>query len=61
MSRDAVADKIRQLGGVFQTAVAKDTDYLVIGENPGASKIKNAEKYGVKVINENELINILGE
>ncbi|MBB1565669.1 NAD-dependent DNA ligase LigA, partial [Candidatus Saccharibacteria bacterium] len=36
MGRDAAADKIRELGGTFQTAVAKDTTYLVAGGKVGA-------------------------
>lgn len=59
MSRDEAADKIRALGGTFQTAVAKDTDYLVAGGKTGASKLKKAEQYGTKVINEQELKELL--
>lgn len=59
MSRDQAADKIRALGGVFQTSVAKDTTYLVAGGKVGASKLKKAESYGTKVINEAELIKLL--
>ncbi len=54
MSRDEVATKIRALGGVFQSSVAKGTDYLVIGENAGHSKVDKANKLGTKVINEQE-------
>lgn len=61
MSRDAAADRIRELGGTFQTAIARETDYLVIGEKPGASKIKKASEYGIKVIDENKLIKLLGQ
>jgi len=59
MSRDEAADKIRLLGGTFQTSVAKDTTYLVAGGKVGASKLKKAQKYGTKIINEQELINLL--
>lgn len=52
MSRDEAADKIRALGGTFQTAVAKDTTYLVAGGKVGASKLKKAEEYGTKIITE---------
>ena len=58
MSRDEAADKIRALGGVFQTAVAKDTDYLVVGGKVGASKLDKARKYGTKIINEAELLEL---
>ncbi|MDB5165804.1 MAG: ligA [Candidatus Saccharibacteria bacterium] len=61
MSRDEAADRIRALGGTFQTAVAKDSTYLVAGGKVGASKLKKAESYGTKVINEQELIEILGK
>lgn len=60
MSRDEAAEKVRQLGGGFQTAVAKDTTYLVAGGKVGASKLAKAEKYGTKVIDEQEFLKILG-
>jgi len=59
MSRDEAADKIRELGGVFQTAIARDTTYLVAGAKVGASKLKKAQAYGTNVIDENQLIKIL--
>lgn len=59
MSRDEAADKIRAKGGVFQTAVAKDTDYLVAGGKVGASKLAKAEKYGTKVLDEAAFLQIL--
>jgi len=52
MSRDEAADKIRERGGTFQSAVAKDTTYLVVGGKVGASKLKKAEAYGTQIINE---------
>lgn len=59
ISRDNASDRIRSLGGTFQTAVAKDTDYLVVGEKTGESKLKKAKEYGTKIINENQLIEML--
>ena len=59
MSRDEAADKIRALGGTFQTAVAKDTNYLVAGGKVGASKLAKAEKYGTKVIDEKAFLEII--
>ncbi len=52
MSRDAAAERIRDLGGTFQSAVGKDTTYLVVGKNVGASKLKKAEKFGTQQIDE---------
>lgn len=59
MSRDEAAQRIRSLGGTFQTAVGKGTTYLVAGGKVGESKLKNAKKYGTKVISENELKEML--
>ena len=59
MGRDEAADKIRALGGTFQSAVAKDTDYLVAGGKVGASKLKKAGQYGTEVINEKEFLEML--
>lgn len=58
--RDEYADKIRALGGTFQTSVGKDTSYLVVGQNVGASKLKKAEKLGTKQIDEAAFLKLLG-
>ncbi len=59
MSREEAAEKIRALGGTFQSAVAKETDYLVVGNNVGASKLKRANELGIKQIDENKLLELL--
>jgi NAD-dependent DNA ligase len=61
MGRDEAAEKIRSLGGTFQSSVGKDTDYLVVGANVGASKLKKAEKLGTKQISEQDLLKLIGE
>jgi len=60
MSRDEAAERVRALGGTFQTSVAKDTTYLVAGGKVGASKLKKAESYGTKIIDENEFMTLVG-
>jgi DNA ligase (NAD+) len=59
LSRDEAGDKIRSLGGAFQSSVGKDTSYLVVGKNVGASKLKKAEKLGTKQITEQQLVEML--
>jgi DNA ligase (NAD+) len=59
MSRDEAADKIRQLGGTFQTSVGESTAYLVVGDNAGESKIVSARKYSTRQIGEDELNKLL--
>lgn len=60
MSRDEAADRIRAQGGTFQTSVAKDTDYLVVGGKVGASKLAKAKSYGTEIIDEQALLKMLG-
>ncbi len=60
-TRDEFADKIRALGGTFQSSVGKDTSYLVVGKNVGASKLAKAEKLGTKQITEQQLLSLLGD
>ncbi len=59
MSRDEVAERVRAHGGTFQTAVGKGTTYLVAGGKVGDSKLKNAQKFGTKVIDEATLLKML--
>ena len=55
MSREEAAEKIRKLGGTFQTSVGNDTDYLVVGANVGQSKLKRARELGTKELSEADL------
>lgn len=59
MSRDEAKTKIRALGGNVSDSVSKNTDYAVAGENPG-SKYADAQKLGVKIIDEKEFIELVG-
>lgn len=59
MGREVAAERIRNLGGTFQSSVAKGTTYLVMGEKAGSSKAEKAEKIGTKVISEQDLLELL--
>ena len=59
MSRDEAAEKIRSQGGIFQTAITKDTTYLVAGAKVGSNKLKKAQQYGIKIIDETQLSQLL--
>ncbi len=60
MGREEAGEKIRALGGTFQSSVGQDTDYLVVGANVGASKLAKAAKLGTKQIDETELLKMIG-
>ena len=59
MSRDEAADKIRELGGTFQSSVGKSTTYLVAGGKVGSSKRAAAAKFGTKIITEQEFLGLI--
>ena len=59
MSRDEAAERIRNLGGTFQSSVSQSTNYLVVGRNTGQSKLKKAQTYGVEVIDEAKFMELI--
>ncbi len=59
-TRNEAAGLIRKLGGKVTGSVSKNTDYVVIGEDPGSKKDK-AEKLGIPMLNEEEFKKMLGE
>jgi len=58
MKRDEAKQKIRELGGRVADSVSRETDFVVVGENPG-SKLKNAQKIGIKILTENDFLKFL--
>jgi DNA ligase (NAD+) len=60
MSRNEAAEKIRELGGNVSSSVSKKTDYVVAGPGAG-SKLEDARSLGVKVINEEEFLGMVGK
>lgn len=59
-SRDELKKSIDQHGGKVSSSISGKTDYLVAGENMGPAKLKKAEKLEVKIISEEEYINLIG-
>ena len=58
MTRDAAGDRIKALGGKVSSSISKKTSYLVAGEAAG-SKLTKAEKLGVPVLTETELLKLI--
>lgn len=59
MGRDLAAEKVRKLGGTFHPSMTKDTTYLVVGQNVGASKLAKAEKLGTQQLDEAAFVKLL--
>jgi DNA ligase (NAD+) len=60
MSRDEARAKLEALGAKVSDAVSKKTTGVFVGEGPGASKVTKAEKSGVPLLDEAELLQLLG-
>jgi len=60
LKREEATAKIEAAGGKVSSTVSKKTDYVVAGEEAG-SKLDKAQKLGVKIINEAELLRLCGE
>lgn len=58
MSREIAKEKILALGGKVSGSVSKNTSYVVAGADAG-SKLTNAQKLGVKILNEQEFLKLL--
>jgi DNA ligase (NAD+) len=57
-SRDEINELITRHGGHAASSVSKNTDYVLVGENPG-SKLDKAKALGVKVLTEAEFEKLL--
>lgn len=60
-SRDEYKAMIEQHGGKNSGSVSGKTDYILAGDNMGPAKLEKAAKLGVKIINEDEFLNIIAE
>ena len=58
MSREEAGVKIRAFGGKVSSSVSKDTSYVLAGSEPG-SKYDQAQKLGVKILDEKEFLKML--
>ena len=60
LKREEAAAKIEAAGGKVSSSVSKKTDYVVAGADAG-SKLDKAQKLGVKIIDEAELLRLCAE
>ena len=58
-TRQGIQELIRTLGGEASSGVSENTDFLILGDDPG-SKLEKAKKLGVKTISENEFKKMTG-
>lgn len=58
-TRDQIAEAITSRGGKSPGSVSGKTSALVVGSNPGGSKLKKAEELGIPILDEVEFQNLL--
>ena len=57
-TRNQAHDRIRELGGIPKNSISQNTDYLICGTKAG-SKLAKAEQLGVKILTEQEFLEML--
>ena len=60
MSRTDAEELVRKLGGHASSSVSKQTDFVVVGHEPG-SKFDKAKKLGINTITESEFLKMTGK
>src|SRR5437870_9095282 len=59
-SREEAAASLEKLGAKVTNSVSKKTAGLVVGEEPGASKLSQAQKAGTPILSETDFLELLG-
>lgn len=60
-SRDQLKELIERHGGRNLSGVSSNVNYLLAGQNIGPAKLAKASKLGIKMINEEEFMQMLGD
>jgi DNA ligase (NAD+) len=60
-SREVAQERVKTLGGTAKDNVTRNTTYLVVGEDPGGSKLTRARTLGTRQITEEEFLALLEE
>lgn len=60
-TREEAGARLQAAGALVVGTVGKTTDYLIVGADPGRSKVTKAEQLGVAVVTEAELWEKLGQ
>jgi DNA ligase (NAD+) len=59
MSRNEIKAEIEKNGGKVSSSISKKTDYIVAGDKMGPSKLEKATKLEIKIISEQDFIDLI--
>ncbi|XP_017775919.1 PREDICTED: replication factor C subunit 1 [Nicrophorus vespilloides] len=59
MEKDDMDILVKEHGGRTVSAVSKKVNYMVVGQDPGPSKLEKARSFGIKEITEDELLDMI--
>ncbi|MFX0019715.1 MAG: BRCT domain-containing protein, partial [Candidatus Hermodarchaeota archaeon] len=60
MTRDQAKTLLEEKGAIFKNSVVKNLDYLITNDpHSGSEKNLKAKEYGIKIITEEQFLNIL--
>jgi len=57
--RKELGELVEKFGGKKRSSISKNTDYLIAGEKAGSSKISKADELNIKIISEQEFLDLL--
>ena len=60
-SRDEYKALIEKHGGKNVGSISKNTSFILAGDNMGPAKLEKANKLGIKIINEDEFLQMIDE
>lgn len=59
LERDEAAELIQKYGGRSTSTVSKKTSFVIVGDEPGASKLKKAEQFKIPELTEDGLLDLI--
>jgi DNA ligase (NAD+) len=60
LTRDAAKERLQALGATVAGSVSKNTDYVVVGEDPG-SKADKARVLGIEMLDERQFLKLIAD
>ncbi|XP_013118319.2 replication factor C subunit 1 [Stomoxys calcitrans] len=59
LQRDEANSIVKEYGGKVMSTVGKRLNYLIVGEDAGLKKLAQAEEYNVKILSEDDFLNLI--